>query len=92
MELHILAYNQRRLPCASLGLYTYSISTPTILLCKNRFLHVTPNMYTRAYKLMALQSQKINGTQTRNMRPVHSMQIAAAANFNTVNLQVGCSW
>jgi len=60
MELHILACNQRRPPCASLCLYTYAISTPIILLCKNRFLHVTCNTQTIAYKLITLLSQKNN--------------------------------
>ncbi len=60
MELDILGHSQRKLPYASLGLYTFAISTPIILLCKNRFLHVKPNMSRRAYKLMALRSQKTN--------------------------------
>jgi len=58
MELHILAYNQRRLPCASLGLYTFAISTPDILLCKNRFLHGTPNVCADTYKLHARKFEK----------------------------------
>jgi hypothetical protein len=58
MELHILDRNQRKLPYASLCLYTFAISTPDILLCKNRFLHVISSMYTRAYKLMAYVSKK----------------------------------
>jgi hypothetical protein len=53
MELHILGHNQRRLPCASLCLYTFAISTPDILLCKNRFSHAQPNVCTDTYKLMA---------------------------------------
>jgi hypothetical protein len=66
MELRILGRNQRRLPCASLGLYTFAISTPDILLCKNRFLHVTCSMYTRAYKLMALRFQETSRTLHSN--------------------------
>jgi hypothetical protein len=66
MELHILDRNQRRLPCASLCLYTYAISTPDISLCKNRFLHVTPIMYNPAYKLMASRFQETNENQHSN--------------------------
>jgi hypothetical protein len=76
MELHILVHNQRRLPCASLCLYTFAISTPDILLCKNRFLHVTSNMYTRAYKLMALHSQETN-------RNLHSNELLSQPNFTS---------
>jgi len=53
MELRILGRNQRKLPCASLCLYTFAISTPDILLCKNRFLHGAPNVCGDAYKLHA---------------------------------------
>jgi hypothetical protein len=74
MELHILGRNQRKLPCASLGLYTFAISTPTISLCKNRFSHVTSNIYTRAYKLMALHSQEAN-------RNLHSNELLSQQNF-----------
>jgi hypothetical protein len=66
MELHILGRNQRRLPCASLCHGTFAISTPDILLCKNRFLHVTSSMCTRAYKLMALRFQETNITLHSN--------------------------
>jgi len=53
MELHILGRIQRKLPCASLYLYTFAISTPDISLCKNRFSHGTPNVCGGAYKLRA---------------------------------------
>jgi hypothetical protein len=58
MELHILDRNQRKLPYASLCLRTFAISTPHILLCKNRFLQVACSMYTGAYKLMAYVYKK----------------------------------
>jgi len=68
MELHILGHNQRKLPYASLCLCTFAISTPDILLCKNRFLYVTYSMHTRAYKLMALRFQETN-------RALHSNEL-----------------
>jgi hypothetical protein len=66
MELHILDRNQHRLLYASLCFRTFGISTPDILLCKNRFLHVTPIIYTPAYKLMASRSQETNDNQNPN--------------------------
>jgi hypothetical protein len=47
MELHILACNQRRLPYASLCLYTFAISTPIIdcakiASCTLHLTHVSP--------------------------------------------------
>jgi len=66
MELHILDRNQRRLPCASLCFRTFAISTPDILLCKNRFLHVTSSVHTHAYKLMVLNFQETNRSPHSN--------------------------
>jgi hypothetical protein len=75
MELHILAYNQRKLPCASLCLRTFAISTPDILLCKNRFLHVAPSIYAPAYKLMASRFRETNGNPHLNENPLTRFQV-----------------
>jgi hypothetical protein len=66
MELHILDRNQRKLPYASLCFRTFGISTPDILLCKNRFLHVKRSMQDLAYKLMASRFQKTDGNPHSN--------------------------
>jgi hypothetical protein len=58
MELHILDRNQRKLPYASLDLYTFTISTPDISLCKNRFSHAQPKVCTDTHKPHAYVVEK----------------------------------
>jgi hypothetical protein len=50
MVLRIPFRIQRKLPCASLFSHTSTLSTPSLSLCKNCFLHASSTVHIASYK------------------------------------------
>jgi hypothetical protein len=77
MELHSLFRNQHRLPYAFLS-RTMAISTPDMLLCKNRFLHAATRFTSRLINRAPSNQEVIRAVPANLALKTNSKRVACA--------------